>query len=194
MSAIWNRKGDKYDRKNKNILIAFLIVFSLALILALIITLKQTDNIKSQAEANYTKQIETAQSTESSNDDNVLKINAGSEFLKAYYNVATGTSQVADVSAYSPYCTESLASALAPPASDDEFDDSEINIKYSSGIIIKDIYLNSENSNKLVYNCTIEKQVNGNKSRQAYYITVNVVNENGRYLVSSFDLVPVQRS
>lgn len=180
--------------KNKNILIAFLIVFSLALILALIITLKQTDNIKSQAEANYTKQIETAQSTESSNDDNVLKINAGSEFLKAYYNVATGTSQVADVSAYSPYCTESLASALAPPASDDEFDDSEINIKYSSGIIIKDIYLNSENSNKLVYNCTIEKQVNGNKSRQAYYITVNVVNENGRYLVSSFDLVPVQRS
>ncbi len=179
--------------KNKNILIAFLIVFSLALILALIITLKQTDNIKSQAEANYTKQIETAQSTESSNDDNVLKINAGSEFLKAYYNVATGTSQVADVSAYSPYCTESLASALAPPASDDEFDDSEINIKYSSGIIIKDIYLNSENSNKLVYNCTIEKQVNGNKSRQAYYITVNVVSENGSYLVSSFDLVPVQR-
>lgn len=180
--------------KNKNILIAFLIVFSLALILALVITLKQTDNIKSQAEANYTKQIETAQSTESSNDDNVLKINAGSEFLKAYYNVATGTSQVADVSAYSPYCTESLASSLAPPASDDEFDDSEINIKYSSGIIIKDIYLNSENSNKLVYNCTIEKQVNGNKSRQAYFITVNVVNENGRYLVSSFDLVPVQRS
>lgn len=180
--------------KNKNILIAFLIVFSLALILALVITLKQTDNIKSQAEANYTKQIETAQSTESSNDDNVLKINAGSEFLKAYYNIATGTSQVADVSAYSPYCTESLASALAPPASDDEFDDSEINIKYSSGIIIKDIYLNSENSNKLVYNCTIEKQVNGNKSRQAYFITVNVVNENGRYLVSSFDLVPVQRS
>lgn len=180
--------------KKKNILIAFLIVFSLALILALVITLKQTDNIKSQAEANYTKQIETAQSTESSNDDNVLKINAGSEFLKAYYNIATGTSQVADVSAYSPYCTESLASALAPPASDDEFDDSEINIKYSSGIIIKDIYLNSENSNKLVYNCTIEKQVNGNKSRQAYFITVNVVNENGRYLVSSFDLVPVQRS
>lgn len=180
--------------KKKNTLIAFLIVFSLALILALVITLKQTDNIKSQAEANYTKQIETAQSTESSNDDNVLKINAGSEFLKAYYNIATGTSQVADVSAYSPYCTESLASALAPPASDDEFDDSEINIKYSSGIIIKDIYLNSENSNKLVYNCTIEKQVNGNKSRQAYFITVNVVNENGRYLVSSFDLVPVQRS
>lgn len=180
--------------KKKNILIAFLTVFSLAMIFALVITLKQTDNIKSQAEANYTKQIETAQSTESSNDDNVLKINAGSEFLKAYYNVATGTSQVADVSAYSPYCTESLASALAPPASDDEFDDSEINIKYSSGIIIKDIYLNSENSNKLVYNCTIEKQVNGNKSRQAYYITVNVVNENGRYLVSSFDLVPVQRS
>ena len=180
--------------KKKNTLIAFLIVFSLALILALVITLKQTDNIKSQAEANYTKQIKTAQSTESSNDDNVLKINAGSEFLKAYYNIATGTSQVADVSAYSPYCTESLASALAPPASDDEFDDSEINIKYSSGIIIKDIYLNSENSNKLVYNCTIEKQVNGNKSRQAYFITVNVVNENGRYLVSSFDLVPVQRS
>lgn len=180
--------------KKKNTLIAFLIVFSLALILALVITLKQTDNIKSQAEANYTKQIETAQSTESSNDDNVLKINAGSEFLKAYYNIATGTSQVADVSDYSPYCTESLASVLAPPASDDEFDDSEINIKYSSGIIIKDIYLNSENSNKLVYNCTIEKQVNGNKSRQAYFITVNVVNENGRYLVSSFDLVPVQRS
>ena len=180
--------------KKKNILIASLTVFLLALILALVITLKQTDNIKSQAEANYTKQIETAQSTESSNDDNVLKINAGSEFLKAYYNIATGTSQVADVSAYSPYCTESLASALAPPASDDEFDDSEINIKYSSGIIIKDIYLNSENSNKLVYNCTIEKQVNGNKSRQAYFITVNVVNENGRYLVSSFDLVPVQRS
>lgn len=179
--------------KKKNILIAFLIVFSLALILALVITLKQTDNIKSQAEANYTKQIETAQSTESSNDDNVLKINAGSEFLKAYYNIATGTSQVADVSAYSPYCTESLASALAPPASDDEFDDSEINIKYSSGIIIKDIYLNSENSNKLVYNCTIDKQVNGNKSQQAYYITVDVVNENGSYLVSSFDLVPVQR-
>lgn len=180
--------------KNKNILIAFLIVFSLALILALVITLKQTDNIKSQAEANYTKQIETAQSTESSNDDNVLKINAGSEFLKAYYNIGTGTSQVADVSAYSPYCTESLASALAPPASDDEFDDSEINIKYSSGIIIKDVYLNPKDLNELVYNCAVEKQVNGNKSRQAYYITVNVVSENGRYLVSSFDLVPVQRS
>ena len=180
--------------KKKNILIAFLTVFSLALILALVITLKQTDNIKSQSEANYTKQIETAQSTESSNGDNVLKINAGSEFLKAYYNIATGTSQVADVSAYSPYCTESLASALAPPASNDEFDDSEINIKYSSGIIIKDVYLNSENSNELVYNCTIEKQVNGSKSRQSYYITVNVVRENGSYLVSSFDLVPVQRS
>lgn len=179
--------------KKKNILIAFLTVFSLAMIFALVITLKQTDNIKSQSEASYTKQIETAQSTESSNDDNVLKINAGSEFLKAYYNIATGTSQVADVSAYSPYCTESLASALAPPASDDEFDDSEINIKYSSGIIIKDVYLNSENSNELVYNCTIEKQVNGSKSRQAYYITVNVANENGSYLVSSFDLVPVQR-
>jgi hypothetical protein len=179
--------------KNKNILIAFLIVFSLALILALVITLKQTDNIKSQAEANYTKQIETAQSTESSNDDNVLKINAGSEFLKAYYNIGTGTSQVADVSAYSPYCTESLASALAPPASDDEFDDSEINIKYSSGIIIKDVYLNPKDLNELVYNCAVEKQVNGNKSRQAYYITVNVVSENGSYLVSSFDLVPVQR-
>ena len=180
--------------KKKNILIAFLTAFSLAMIFALVITLKQTDNIKSQSEASYTKQIETAQSTESSNDDNILKINAGSEFLKAYYNIGTGTSQVADVSAYSPYCTESLASALAPPASDDEFDDSEINIKYSSGIIIKDVYLNSENSNKLVYNCTIEKQVNGNKSRQAYYITVNVANENGSYLVSSFDLVPVQRS
>lgn len=182
--------------KKKNTLIAFLIVFSLALILALVITLKQTDNIKSQSEASYTKQIETAHSAENDNSaDNVfLKINAGSEFLKAYYNIGTGTSQVADVSAYSPYCTESLASALAPPASDDEFDNSEINIKYSSGIIIKDIYLNSENSNKLVYNCTIEKQVNGNKSRQAYFITVNVVNENGRYLVSSFDLVPVQRS
>lgn len=179
--------------KKKNILIAFLTAFSLAMIFALVITLKQTDNIKSQSEASYTKQIETAQSTESSNDDNILKINAGSEFLKAYYNIGTGTSQVADVSAYSPYCTESLASALAPPASDDEFDDSEINIKYSSGIIIKDIYLNSENSNKLVYDCTIEKQVNGNKSRQAYYITVNVVSENGSYLVSSFDLVPVQR-
>ena len=180
--------------KKKNILIAFLTAFSLAMIFALVISLKQTDNIKSQSEASYTKQIETAQSTESSNDDNILKINAGSEFLKAYYNIGTGTSQVADVSAYSPYCTESLASALAPPASDDEFDDSEINIKYSSGIIIKDVYLNSENSNKLVYNCTIEKQVNGNKSRQAYYITVNVANENGSYLVSSFDLVPVQRS
>lgn len=180
--------------KKKNILIAFLTAFSLAMIFALVITLKQTDNIKSQSEASYTKQIETAQSTESSNDNNILKINAGSEFLKAYYNIGTGTSQVADVSAYSPYCTESLASALAPPASDDEFDDSEINIKYSSGIIIKDVYLNSENSNKLVYNCTIEKQVNGNKSRQAYYITVNVANENGSYLVSSFDLVPVQRS
>lgn len=180
--------------KKKNILIVFLTVFSLALILALVITLKQTDNIKSQAEANYTKQIETAQSTESSKDDNTLKINAGSGFLKAYYNIGTGTSQVADVSAYSPYCTESLASALAPPANDDEFDDSEINIKYSSGIIIKEVYLNSENSNKLVYNCTIEKQVNGNKSRQAYYITVNVVRDNGSYLVSSFDLVPVQRS
>lgn len=179
--------------KKKNILIAFLTVFSLAMIFALVITLKQTDNIKSQSEASYTKQIETAQSTESSNDDNVLKINSGSEFLKAYYNIGTGTSQVADVSAYSPYCTESLASALAPPASDDEFDDSEINIKYSSGIIIKDVYLNSENSNELVYNCTIEKQVNGSKSRQAYYITVNVANENGSYLVSSFDLVPVQR-
>lgn len=181
--------------KNKNILIAFLIVFSLALILALVITLKQTDNIKSQLKANYTNQIQTTQSAESDySSDNFLKINAGSEFLKAYYNIGTGTSQVADVSAYSPYCTDSLASALAPPASDDEFDNSEINIKYSSGIIIKDIYLNSENSNKLVYNCTIEKQVNGNKSRQAYFITVNVVNENGRYLVSSFDLVPVQRS
>ena len=179
--------------KKKNILIAFLIVFSLALILALVITLKQTDNINSQAEANYTTQIETEQSTESSNDDNVLKINAGSEFLKAYYNIATGTSQVADVSAYSPYCTESLASALAPPASDDEFDDSEINIKYSSGIIIKDVYLNPKDINELVYNCAVEKQVNGNKSRQAYYITVNVVSENGSYLVSSFDLVPVQR-
>lgn len=179
--------------KKKNILIAFLTAFSLALILALIITLKQTDNIKSQAEANYTKQILTAQSTESSNDDNVLKINAGSEFLKAYYNIGTGTSQVADVSAYSPYCTESLASALAPPASDDEFDDSEINIKYSSGIIIKDVYLNPKDLNELVYNCAVEKQVNGNKSRQAYYITVNVVSENGSYLVSSFDLVPVQR-
>lgn len=180
--------------KKKNILIAFLTVFLLALIVALIITLKQTNNIKSQLKANYTNQIQTTQSAESDySADNVLKINAGSEFLKAYYNIATGTSQVADVSAYSPYCTESLASALAPPASDDEFDDSEINIKYSSGIIIKDIYLNSENSNKLVYNCTIEKQVNGNKSRQAYFITVNVVNENGRYLVSSFDLVPVQR-
>lgn len=179
--------------KKKNILIAFLTVFSLAMIFALVITLKQTDNIKSQSEASYTKQIETAQSTESSNDDNVLKINAGSEFLKAYYNIGTGTSQVADVSAYSPYCTESLASALAPPASDDEFDDSEINIKYSSGIIIKEVYLNPKDSNELVYNCTIEKQVNGNKSRQAYYITVNVVSENGSYLVSSFDLVPVQR-
>lgn len=179
--------------KKKNILIAFLTVFSLAMILALVITLKQTDNIKSQSEASYTKQIETAQSTESSNDDNVLKINVGSEFLKAYYNIGTGTSQVADVSAYSPYCTESLASALAPPASDDEFDDSEINIKYSSGIIIKDVYLNPKDLNELVYNCTIEKQVNGNKSRQAYYITVNVVSENGSYLVSSFDLVPVQR-
>lgn len=179
--------------KKKNILIAFLTVFSLAMIFALVITLKQTDNIKSQSEASYTKQIETAQSTESSNDDNVLKINAGSEFLKAYYNIGTGTSQVADVSAYSPYCTESLASALAPPASDDEFDDSEINIKYSSGIIIKDVYLNPKDLNELVYNCTIEKQVNGNKSRQAYYITVNVVSENGSYLVSSFDLVPVQR-
>lgn len=179
--------------KKKNILIAFLTVFSLAMIFALVITLKQTDNIKSQSEASYTKQIETAQSTESSNDDNVLKINAGSEFLKAYYNIGTGTSQVADVSAYSPYCTESLASALAPPASDDEFDDSEINIKYSSGIIIKEVYLNPKDSNELVYNCTIEKQVNGNKSRQAYYITVNVANENGSYLVSSFDLVPVQR-
>lgn len=181
--------------KKKNFLIAFLTAFSLAMIFALVITLKQTDNIKSQAEANYTKQIETAQSAENDNSaDNVLKINAGSEFLKAYYNIGTGTSQVADVSAYSPYCTESLASSLAPPASDDEFDDSEINIKYSSGIIIKDIYLNSENSNELVYNCTIEKQVNGSKSRQAYYITVNVVSENGSYLVSSFDLVPVQRS
>lgn len=180
--------------KKKNILIAFLTVFLLALIVALIITLKQTDNIKSQTETNYTEEIETAKSAENDNSaDNVLKINAGSEFLKAYYNIGTGTSQVADVSAYSPFCTESLASALAPPASDDEFDDSEINIKYSSGIIIKDIYLNSENSNKLVYNCTIEKQVNGNKSRQAYYITVNVANENGSYLVSSFDLVPVQR-
>lgn len=179
--------------KKKNILIAFLTVFSLAMIFALVITLKQTDNIKSQSEASYTKQIETAQSTESSNDDNVLKINAGSEFLKAYYNIGTGTSQVADVSAYSPYCTESLALALAPPASDDEFDDSEINIKYSSGIIIKEVYLNPKDSNELVYNCTIEKQVNGNKSRQAYYITVNVVSENGSYLVSSFDLVPVQR-
>lgn len=179
--------------KKKNILIAFLTVFSLTMIFALVITLKQTDNIKSQSEASYTKQIETAQSTESSNDDNVLKINAGSEFLKAYYNIGTGTSQVADVSAYSPYCTESLASALAPPASDDEFDDSEINIKYSSGIIIKDVYLNPKDLNELVYNCTIEKQVNGNKSRQAYYITVNVVSENGSYLVSSFDLVPVQR-
>lgn len=179
--------------KKKNILIAFLTAFSLAMIFALVITLKQTDNIKSQSEASYTKQIETAQSTESSNDDNILKINAGSEFLKAYYNIGTGTSQVADVSAYSPYCTESLASALAPPASDDEFDDSEINIKYSSGIIIKDVYLNPKDLNELVYNCTIEKQVNGNKSRQAYYITVNVVSENGSYLVSSFDLVPVQR-
>lgn len=179
--------------KKKNILIAFLTAFSLAMIFALVITLKQTDNIKSQSEASYTKQIETAQSTESSNDDNILKINAGSEFLKAYYNIGTGTSQVADVSAYSPYCTESLASALAPPASDDEFDDSEINIKYSSGIIIKDVYLNPKDLNELVYDCTIEKQVNGNKSRQAYYITVNVVSENGSYLVSSFDLVPVQR-
>lgn len=180
--------------KKKNTLIAFLIVFSLALILALIITLKQTDNIKSQLKANYTNQIQTTQSAESDySSDNFLKINAGSEFLKAYYNIGTGTSQVADVSAYSPYCTDSLASALAPPASDDEFDDSEINIKYSSGIIIKDVYLNSENSNELVYNCTIEKQVNGSKSRQAYYITVNVANENGSYLVSSFDLVPVQR-
>ena len=180
--------------KKKNILIAFLTVFLLALIVALIITLKQTNNIKSQLKANYTNQIQTTQSAESDySADNFLKINAGSEFLKAYYNIGTGTSQVADVSAYSPYCTESLASALAPPANDDEFGDSEINIKYSSGIIIKDVYLNSENSNKLVYNCTIEKQVNGNKSRQAYYITVNVTNENGSYLVSSFDLVPVQR-
>lgn len=181
--------------KKKNILIVFLAMFSIAMIVLLIITIKQTESIKSELIVNSINQINATQSTDSDNStDNILKINAGSEFLKAYYNIGTGTSQVADVFAYSPYCTESLASSLAPPASDDEFDDSEINIKYSSGIIIKDVYLNSENSNELVYNCTIEKQVNGNKSRQSYFITVNVISENGKYLVNSFDLVPIQRS
>lgn len=181
--------------KKKNILIVFLAMFSIAMIVLLIITIKQTESIKSELIVNSINQIDATQSTDSDNStDNILKINAGSEFLKAYYNIGTGTSQVADVSAYSPYCTESLASSLAPPASDNEFDDSEINIKYSSGIIIKDVYLNPKDLNELVYNCTIEKQVNGNKSRQSYFITVNVISENGKYLVNSFDLVPIQRS
>lgn len=184
--------------KRKNILIIFLFSAIIALTVSLVTVLYNNDKNVPQADIQeYQNRIDLLtsqlQKEKASSDDNTTVIeNVCSNFLKAYYSVQHSTSQATSAENAKSYCTEELFKRISPESSEYEYNSDELDIDYSSSIVIHKTYSNLSNPEEIIVSCTINKNVNDMKSSNSYYINLSVKNVNNEWLVDGFELTAVQ--
>lgn len=185
--------------KRKNALIIFLSSTVLILIISLVVTIYSNDKSSLQ-ETDYQSYqeridllISQLQEERSSSDENkVLIENVSRNFLKAYFSVQNSKSQASSLQASKVYITQSLYNRLSPGEPGTEYSDNEIDIEYSSNIIIHKVYYSVLDLDQIVISCTINKTVNDIKSSNDYYVDLTVSNINNEWLIDDFRLISVQ--
>lgn len=184
--------------KRKNILIIFLFTAVIALTVSMVTVLYNSDKSISEADIQeYQDRIDLLssqlQEEKASADDYTAVIeNVCSNFLKAYYSVQHSTSQAASAETAKSYCTEELFNRISPESSGDEYTPDELDIDYSSSILIHKTYCSLSDPEEIIVSCTINKNVNDMKSSNSYYINLSVKNVNNEWLVDGFELTAVQ--
>lgn len=179
--------------KKKTLIIFFLF----ALVIALIITIFNSDKSNQKSDQSYQQKIDLLnsqlQKERNTSDNSIIIIeNVCTKFLKSYYSVQHSNSQTASTDKTKVYCTQELFNKLHPQESGDEYTNDELDLDYSSEIFIHETYLDLDNSNKLIIYCTLKKTVNEIKSSNDYYIEMTVENINDEWLVDDYNLIAVQ--
>lgn len=184
--------------KKKNTLIIFLLAVTVGLIISLVSVIYINDNqTDPSAIQDYREQIsllnQQLQEERAVPDNNRIIIeNVCTNFLETYYTVQHSTSLSASAEKCKPYCTPELFSRIAPGEAGKEYSDKEIDIDYSSNIVIHNTYYCLANPEKVIVNCTINKNVNGMKSVNNYFVELNVSDTANEWLVDRFELISVQ--
>ncbi len=185
------------NEKRKNMLIAFLTLTSIILFIFLLLSVKSNKNSEKISIEEKTEQIEVLGSQlqeYQKTDDNssIEKENVCTNFLKTYYSVQHSKSKTASLPECKAYLTEQLYNSLSPAEEGTEYEQKDIDIDYTSSISIKDTYLNSVDSDKLIIRCTIKKTVNDMQSVNEYFVSLKVENVGDQWLVSNFELISIQ--
>lgn len=180
--------------KKKNVLIVFLILTSIILLCLLVISGKSNENQANTTSVNH-QQVEISekqsQEYQIKNDTSAIeKKNVCINFLKTYYSIQHSTSKNASITDCKTYLTENLYNSLLP--AEDGTEQSQSDIDFTSSISVKDVYINSEDSEKLIARCTIKKTVNNLQSINEYFIALTFENINNEWRINSFDLISVQ--
>lgn len=183
--------------KKKNALILFLSVAAIALLVSLVSVIYTKDNSDNQPDIKaYQEKIDLLndqlqkQIAEPDNSRIIIQ-NVCANFLDAYYSIQHGNSSAASVENCRAYCTPELFSKISPGKTGNEYASDEIDLDYSSNIVIHDTYYSLEQPETLIAYCTINKNVNGMKSSNKYFIELNLSYADNEWLVNDFELISV---
>lgn len=181
--------------KRKDILILFLLVV-IVILIVMMLFLNNSGSDNGNSDQNYQEQIseltEQLQYQNLTTDDEIEIENVCTNFLKTYYSIENSKSQNSSAEQCKKYITDELYKQILPSEAETEYSSDEIDVDYSSNIIIRDTFTNNSIPEEFLVNCTINKNVNGMKSSNEYYVVFSMVQSNNEWLISDFELVSVQ--
>ena len=142
--------------KKTKYLIIFLFTVIITLIIALTSIIYINDNKGQQIDIqSYQERIDilTAQLQEEKStpdNNNIVIENVCANFLEAYYTVNNSSSRTITVEKCKAYCTDNLFSIIVPEQSEYEYSDNEIDLVYSSNIVIHNTYNSFNNPENVI--------------------------------------------
>lgn len=178
--------------KNKNTVIFLLLVIITVLTVIILYSnntvLKQENNSEQKPQ----QQIDYLNDNKLTAQEEIEKKNVCNNFLKTYYVFEHCKTQSDLAKICKKYVTDSLYKKITPTEVKTEYSRDEVDIDYSSNITIEKSYINISVSDELIFDCTINKNINGMKSSNEYYVLFKLKHVNNEWLINDFQLISVQ--